>query len=80
MKILFFGQLREQLGVAELCLEERPNTVHALRELLAAKGEIWQQYLSSKHVLVAVNQTICDFDTAIEANDEIAFFPPVTGG
>lgn len=80
MKILFFGQLREQLGVAELLLSETPDTVHALRDVLASKGELWQQYLSSGNILVAVNQTISDFDTVLQADDEVAFFPPVTGG
>ncbi|GAB2705327.1 molybdopterin converting factor subunit 1 [Aliiglaciecola aliphaticivorans] len=80
MKILFFGQLREQLGVAELLVNDCPDTVGGLREILASRGDLWQQYLSSKDVLVAVNQTLCDFDTAIHEDDEIAFFPPVTGG
>ncbi|GAC14552.1 molybdopterin converting factor subunit 1 [Aliiglaciecola lipolytica] len=80
MKVLFFGQLREQLGVAELPLDIAPCSVRELRKTLSAKGENWESFLAADNLLVAVNQTICDQNYELSQDDEIAFFPPVTGG
>ena len=80
MKILFFGQLRESLGISELMLDDGPNSVAKLRALLAQKGPLWQQLLNGQNVLVAVNQTLTDDNGTLSQQDEVAFFPPVTGG
>lgn len=80
MKVLFFGQLRERLETDQLIVTESLTTVGQLREVLMTKGEVWQEYLAAKNCLVAVNQTISNELSPICQNDEIAFFPPVTGG
>ena len=80
MKVLFFAQIREDLKTSELEIEDDIKTVKQLRSLLQEKGDRWQDLLSSERSLVAVNQTLCDDEFSLNANDEVAFFPPVTGG
>jgi len=79
-KILFFADTRERLGLAELDWEmDQATTVADLRAALAQQGERWQ-FLAASDLLCAVNQTLCDSDTPVKPGDEVAFFPPVTGG
>ncbi len=83
LKLLFFAALREQLGVADesIDLPEGVTTVEALRSHLTQRGEAWRQALAAGRALrVAVNQDMATPTTSIKAGDEIAFFPPVTGG
>lgn len=80
IKVLFFAQTRELLNTAELAVSERPCTVGELRKLLWQKGPDWLSLLTSDKTLVAVNQSISDDDTPLSSGDEVAFFPPVTGG
>lgn len=82
IKLLFFARLREQLGSDEeaLLLPDSVTTVAELRHYLAARGEVWQQVLFAPGVFVAVNQQIVSWDTALSGHEEVAFFPPVTGG
>ena len=83
VRILFFASLREQLGVGVEQLELPPDvaTVAALRALLMLRGDAWQAALGEKRALrVAVNQDMAQATTPIRAGDEVAFFPPVTGG
>ena len=82
MKILFFGNLREQLGTGEIELPVAPgtNNIADLLETLKQRGPEWQQTLSAGSLLCAVNQTMATRDTLLEDSDEVALFPPVTGG
>ena len=85
LKILFFGQLREilqtdQLGIDLQTADNSINNVADLREYLRTKGQLWDEYLATSRSLVAVNQTMSDEQTPIHDNDEVALFPPVTGG
>ncbi len=80
IKVLFFAQIREQVGVSELKVAAKYRTVEALRLSLCEQGKQWQQALEEGRVLVAVNQTISAPESEIHAGDEVAFFPPVTGG
>jgi molybdopterin synthase sulfur carrier subunit len=55
--------------------------LEGLRAMLVARGGAWEQELApSKPVRAAVNQTMAMGDTAVADGDEVAFFPPVTGG
>ena len=54
--------------------------VGALRDHLAARGGPWSALSTTKNLRVAVNQQMVGLDAAVKAGDEIAFFPPVTGG
>jgi molybdopterin synthase sulfur carrier subunit len=82
VKIYFFAGLREALGVSSetLALPTDVTSVAALRDHLAARGEPWSALASTRNLRVAVNQQMVGFDTALHAEDEVAFFPPVTGG
>ena len=80
LKVLYFANLREQLGTSgeEIELPAGVNTVGALREHLIARGNV---ALSGKKLLrTAVNQEMVNAAAPIKAGDEVAFFPPVTGG
>lgn len=81
--LLYFARLREALGTAreELALPESVIDVATLREALAGRGGAWAQELAqSTRVRTAVNQDMASGDTPVNDGDEIAFFPPVTGG
>jgi sulfur-carrier protein len=83
VRILYFAKLREDLGKSaeELDLPEDIATVAALRSHLMARGGAWATVLAQgKALRVAVNHDMADAATPIKAGDEVAFFPPVTGG
>ena len=83
VKVFFFAALREQLGVSseEINLPGKASTVGALRAHLLRRGGAWQSALAEGKLLrVAVNQDMAKLPGAIKAGDEVAFFPPVTGG
>ena len=80
MQVLFFGQLREALGTANLKIDSRVETVQDLKQLLGEKGDVWQEYLFKHSCLCAVNQVLAQDTHALKEGDEVAFFPPVTGG
>ncbi|MCL1043026.1 molybdopterin synthase sulfur carrier subunit [Shewanella marisflavi] len=82
INVLFFAQVRELLGESTISVEasEQTTTAEGLRAVLAAKDDKWGKVLASDKLLVAVNQTISSWDTQVEDGDEVAFFPPVTGG
>lgn len=83
VKILFFAGLREQLGIAgeEIELPSGVGTVAGLRSHLMQRGGAWQSaFADKKLVRIAVNQEMVSATSAIKPGDEVAFFPPVTGG
>lgn len=83
VKVLFFAALREQLGVAseEINLPGDVSTVAALRNELTQRGGAWQSALAEGKLLrFAVNQDVAAPAATIRMGDEVAFFPPVTGG
>ena len=82
VKVLFFAGLREALGTGSESLDLPGGiaTVGALRDLLAARGEPWSALATTKNLRVALNQQMVGLDASLKAGDEVAFFPPVTGG
>ena len=83
VKVLFFASLREQLGrpSEELELPPSVSTVGALRDHLRARGGAWETtFAPNRAVRAAVNQDMAQGNASIKAGDEVAFFPPVTGG
>jgi len=82
IKLLYFASLRENLGSAGESLElpSDPCSVGALRAHLAARGDAWQVFATSKSLRAAVNQKMVGAEAPVKAGDEVAFFPPVTGG
>lgn len=85
IKVLFFAQLREKLNCSKWDHSINPAfktsfTVADLKSALATKGDAWQAVFTDPQVLVAVNQVMCNNNTLLASGDEVAFFPPVTGG
>ncbi|SMB28410.1 molybdopterin synthase, small subunit [Sterolibacterium denitrificans] len=82
LKILYFASLREALDSSgeELALPAGVTSLAALREHLAGRGGVWRKLVESQSLRAAVNQKMADAEAAIADGDEIAFFPPVTGG
>ena len=83
IRVLFFASLRERLGrpAEELDVPSAVTTVGALREHLRARGGAWADvFAPARAVRAAVNQEMVQPAAAIKAGDEVAFFPPVTGG
>lgn len=82
IKVLYFARLREALGIAEESVEATDGlSVAELMVLLAARGGQWrQEFDGCRPLRAAVNQTLVSKDARIYAGDEVAFFPPVTGG
>ncbi|KGQ57341.1 Sulfur carrier protein moaD [Gallibacterium anatis] len=80
IKVVFFAQTRELIGKSAIEVEAKYADAEALRQALSEKGERWALALNSGRILVAVNQSIVPLSTPLQAGDEVAFFPPVTGG
>ena len=81
INIVFFAALREQLDCAELSIaDDGIKTVADIKLLLAAKSEQWQQVFNNTSLLSAVNHGMVPDNQAVKSGDEVAFFPPVTGG
>ena len=81
IRVLYFAGLREQVGTSGEDLDASPTTVAGLRALLLARGGAWQSSLAhGKALRVAVNQEMAQPTTPVKPGDEVAFFPPVTGG
>ena len=81
IKVLYFASLREQVGTPGEDLDVSPATVAGLRTFLMARGGAWQSALAhGKALRVAVNQQMAQPTTQVKPGDEVAFFPPVTGG
>lgn len=81
IKILFFAELRERLGESEFHIKDFMGTtvadvLHELEQL----NPRWHAILSEQKILIAVNHTMSGLSAPVKLGDEIAFFPPVTGG
>lgn len=83
LRICYFARFRERLATdhEELPLQA-PITVAEVLQQLAARGEAWSCLFAGEdtRVMVAVNQTMATLATQVQAGDELALFPPVTGG
>ncbi len=83
IRVLFFAGVRERLGVDMIDVDAAAagDDVMSLRALLTAKGDVWAGELGlDARILVAINQEMTAMHSTIADGDEIAFFPPVTGG
>lgn len=83
IKVLYFASLRDKIGRGEETVELPGDaaTLAGVREALVARGAPWDvAFANLKRIRGAVNQEMADDDAAVKAGDEVAFFPPVTGG
>lgn len=82
VKVLYFAGLREALGQSseQLALPAGVGRVGDLHAHLLARGGAWQALARTKNLRIAVNQRMAGMDAPLQDGDEVAFFPPVTGG
>ncbi|MFC5300989.1 molybdopterin converting factor subunit 1 [Azospira restricta] len=82
VKILYFASLREKLGTSGESLELPAGVadVGGLLAALAARGGEWESLAAVRNLKSAVNQEMARSHTPVKDGDEVAFFPPVTGG
>ena len=83
ISVLYFASIREKLGkdAEEIELPADVSTIAGLRSHLRKRGGAWAEALAdSKLLRTAVNRDMAPCTAAIKAGDEVAFFPPVTGG
>jgi molybdopterin synthase sulfur carrier subunit len=73
IQVKFFANLRETIGISETQVTS-----------VSTAGDVWDSATNNSerpiNVLVAVNLEYAQFDSPINDGDEVAFFPPVTGG
>jgi len=79
--IKFFAQLRERLGCNQMQLAVAGDATgeQVLRQLQIERPQ-WRPILVDQELLFAVNQELKPLNSPVRAGDELAFFPPVTGG
>ncbi len=83
VRILYFARLKEALGIGdeEIALPPAIRTLGELRSTLMLRGGEWAKALAeTSSVRAAVNQEMAGAEQPVRDGDEIAFFPPVTGG
>ena len=81
--VRFFSMVREALGVEELNVEfsEGTQSIASLKRTLAAQhGSIWDETLHQPNLVHALNQRVVRIEAPVADGDEVAFFPPMTGG
>jgi len=83
LKVLYFAWVRSQIGLSEetVDLPDDVSTVGELLDWLRGRGPRHAEALNDTSVVrVAVNEEYASFDAPVAAGDEVALFPPVTGG
>lgn len=84
IQVRYFASVREKLGASETVLldgAQAPCTVGELQDWLAEQSDAHSVALDEARGLrTALNQTLCAADEPLSDGDEVAFFPPVTGG
>lgn len=83
IKILYFARIKESVNYSteDIILPSDVSTIAALKNFLAQRGEVWADLFNGKQTIrAAINHTLVDNMATIHEGDEVAFFPPVTGG
>ncbi len=83
IQLVFLARLRERFGVARetVAIDSTETSVAAVLSKLRARGEVFADELAEGRAFrVAVNHTVVGFNHAVRSGDEVAIFPPVTGG
>jgi len=83
IQLRFFASVREQLGCSEetVVLPAEVATVGQVRQWLIARGGVWAETLAhGRNLRMACEQTMCEESEPVADGQEVAFFPPVTGG
>ncbi|MCW8125819.1 molybdopterin converting factor subunit 1 [Microbulbifer halophilus] len=81
IRVLFFAGLRERLQCAEVSVPASEcSTLAELRSHLSERGGEWRSALADDKLQMALNRSVAEPHSAVDGGDEVAFFPPVTGG
>jgi molybdopterin synthase sulfur carrier subunit len=83
MNVLYFAWVKQKIGRGDEVIEHTPalRTVGDLAAMLRSRGGGYADAFADMNRLrAAVNQVHVELDTVLAAGDEVAFFPPVTGG
>ena len=83
LTILYFAWLRERVGTTqeEMVLPEGVSTVSHLLDCLSARSVAYQMAFQERRTIrCAINMEFADLSSELQPGDEVAFFPPVTGG
>ncbi len=82
VNVLFFASIREAVGVdrIQVAIKGEHNDIAAVIDKLCQQNPCWAVVIKSRKVLAALNQEMAHFDSTVSDGDEIALFPPVTGG
>ena len=80
--IVFFAKVREDLGLDRLsvCADIAMTLGELKTQLIDQHGEHWEHVLGASNLVQAINHNIASDQQALNSGDEVAFFPPVTGG
>ena len=80
--VLFFASIRERLGVDRLSVKLGAATTLTdfMQQLVSQQDESWADVLMAANVICAVNQEVAGDGQMVADGDEVAFYPPVTGG
>jgi len=83
IKVLYFARIKEAVNYSteEITLPNDIVTIMALKSYLAQRGEVWANLFNGKQLIrAAINHELVADVAELKAGDEVAFFPPVTGG
>lgn len=81
INVVFFAALREQLSCANLSLEtDQTQSIEQVKHTLIELHPEWKVHLENASLLYAVNNDMVNSEHIVTSGDEVAFFPPVTGG
>lgn len=81
--VLFFASVRERLGCDHLQVSAEnagPDLDSLQAHLCETRGDPWPEVLGQDNLVRAVNQAVAAGNVPLADGDEVAFFPPVTGG
>ena len=79
LNVVFFARYREALGLDSESVDGEFASIDQLRAHLSQRGGAWQ-VLAESNLMCARNEELCSLDEGLADGDEVAFFPPVTGG
>jgi len=79
VNVQYFARYRETLGLDGEQVEGNFSNIDGLRLHLLAREGVWE-VLGEQSLMCARNQELCQLAEPLQAGDEVAFFPTVTGG
>jgi len=80
INVLFFGKLRDEFQIDQLKIEAPCKNMSELFTLLTQQHAKLATLQDTNSLLIAINQDMADESASLNPGDEVAFFPPVTGG